>query len=163
MVGSDYQAMIPEGLCNYDDALPYENEDKLLWDPHPLDTRQTEDFLWRASLTGSSIGTGIASLPMGRQLRDDEQTLYLLLQCGHNVEEALRRRRINSIPSSDAMSLWSEEECRNFENGLRSYGKDFHMIQQHKVSVISRSTCRRSEISISLKSLHRNLAELKCR
>ena len=31
------------------------------------------------------------------------------------------------------MSLWSEEECRNFENGLRSYGKDFYLIQQNKV------------------------------
>ncbi|XP_022257587.1 mesoderm induction early response protein 1-like [Limulus polyphemus] len=31
------------------------------------------------------------------------------------------------------MSLWSEEECRSFENGLRTYGKDFHLIQQNKV------------------------------
>ena len=31
------------------------------------------------------------------------------------------------------MSLWSEEECRNFENGLRTYGKDFYLIQQQKV------------------------------
>ena len=34
----------------------------------------------------------------------------------------------------DPMSLWSEEECRNFENGLRTYGKDFYLIQQNKVS-----------------------------
>eukprot|EP00058_Branchiostoma_floridae_P000576 XP_002586064.1 hypothetical protein BRAFLDRAFT_107296 [Branchiostoma floridae] len=27
-------------------------------------------------------------------------------------------------------SLWSEEDCRNFESGLRMYGKDFHMIQK---------------------------------
>ena len=31
------------------------------------------------------------------------------------------------------MSLWSEEECRNFETGLRLYGKDFYLIQQNKV------------------------------
>jgi len=31
------------------------------------------------------------------------------------------------------MSLWSEDECRNFENGLRIYGKDFFQIQQNKV------------------------------
>ncbi|KAH7970741.1 hypothetical protein HPB49_014924 [Dermacentor silvarum] len=31
------------------------------------------------------------------------------------------------------MSLWSEEECRSFESGLRLYGKDFHLIQLHKV------------------------------
>ena len=34
---------------------------------------------------------------------------------------------------TDPMSLWSEEECRNFEMGLRTYGKDFHLIQQNKV------------------------------
>jgi len=31
------------------------------------------------------------------------------------------------------MSLWSEEECRNFENGLRAYGKDFFQIRRNKV------------------------------
>lgn len=36
---------------------------------------------------------------------------------------------------SDPMSLWSEEECRNFENGLRTYGKDFYLIQQNKVRI----------------------------
>ena len=36
---------------------------------------------------------------------------------------------------SDPMSLWSEEECRNFENGLRTYGKDFHLIQLNKVRI----------------------------
>lgn len=77
--------------------------------------------------------------------------MYLLLQCGHNTEEALRRRRLNAnvptavavaaaatstsgSPGNDSgMSLWSEEECRNFESGLRIYGKDFHAIQQSKV------------------------------
>lgn len=28
----------------------------------------------------------------------------------------------------DLMSLWLEEECRNFENGFRIYGKDFYFI-----------------------------------
>lgn len=127
MVGSDYQAVIPEGLCHYDDALPYENEDKLLWDPKPIDVTFVEDFLQKANINKSPI-------PMGNQLRDDEQALFLLQQCGHNMEEALRRIRINVLPNTDAMSLWSEEECRNFESGIRSYGKNFHLIQQNKVS-----------------------------
>ncbi|KAJ8936443.1 hypothetical protein NQ314_012305 [Rhamnusium bicolor] len=75
-------------------------------------------------------------IPMGTQLRDDEQALYLLQQCGHNVEEALRRLRM-TIPTNatEAMneSLWSEEECRNFESGVRCFGKNFHLIQQNKV------------------------------
>ncbi|XP_022902348.1 mesoderm induction early response protein 1 isoform X2 [Onthophagus taurus] len=126
MVGSDYQAIIPEGLCHYDDALPYENEDKLLWDPKLLEENVVEDFLRKGNTSKSPI-------PLGTQLRDDEQALYLLQQCGHNTEEALRRIRINVIPNSDTMSLWSEEECRNFEAGVRCYGKNFRLIQQNKV------------------------------
>ena len=61
------------------------------------------------------------------------QALHLLLQCGYNCEEALRRRRMNAVPAVETMTLWSEEECRAFELGLRLYGKDFHMIQSQKV------------------------------
>lgn len=129
MVGSDYQATIPEGLCRYDDALPYENEDKILWNPSFIPPQETEEFLERAQLPTTKGN----SLPAGAHIRDDEQALYLLLQCGYNLEEALRRRRINVLPPTDAISLWSEEECHNFESGLRTYGKDFHLIQKNKV------------------------------
>lgn len=128
MVGSDYQAKIPVGLCKYDDALPYENDDKMLWDPSPLTEKQVEEFLIKAHescLNNSHVA--------GTPTKDDEQALYLLLQCGYNVEEALRRRRINAVPPADTMSIWSEEECRNFETGMRMYGKDFHTIQKNKV------------------------------
>ncbi|KAJ8683207.1 hypothetical protein QAD02_018999 [Eretmocerus hayati] len=129
MVGSDYQAGIPEGLCKYDDALPYENEDKMLWEPYHVQEEEVEEFLERAQLPAVK-GT---SLPSGSHVRDDEQALYLLLQCGYNLEEALRRRRMNALPSTESVSLWSEEECHNFESGLRNYGKDFHLIQKNKV------------------------------
>ncbi|PNF17459.1 hypothetical protein B7P43_G00367, partial [Cryptotermes secundus] len=133
MVGSDYQAGIPEGLCKYDDALPYENEDKLLWNPSPLSEKDVEDFLVKAQEPLVNNAQGVSAIPTGAHTRDDEQALYLLLQCGYNIEEALRRRRMNVVPPTDTMSLWSEEECRNFENGLRNYGKDFHLIHQNKV------------------------------
>ncbi|XP_034948669.1 mesoderm induction early response protein 1 isoform X2 [Chelonus insularis] len=129
MVGSDYQATIPEGLCRYDDALPYENEDKILWNPSYIPEEETEEFLERAQLPTNKVN----ALPAGAHIRDDEQALYLLLQCGYNLEEALRRRRMNVLPPTDAISLWSEEECHNFESGLRTYGKDFHLIQKNKV------------------------------
>ncbi|CAN8003783.1 unnamed protein product, partial [Ixodes hexagonus] len=131
-VGSDYQATIPVGLCKYDDAPAYENEDRLLWDPAKISDTDVEDYLSTAQEpSGNAVGYG--SPPVGSHTRDDEQqALYLLLQCGHNVEEALRRRRMNpALPTE--MSLWSEEECRSFESGLRLYGKDFHLIQLHKV------------------------------
>ncbi|XP_055632791.1 mesoderm induction early response protein 1 isoform X2 [Toxorhynchites rutilus septentrionalis] len=139
MVGSDFQAVIPEGLCRYDDALPYENEDKLLWNPTVLNEESIVEYLQKMT-SGANNNTGapqantVYSIPLGKHLRDDEQGLYLLQQCGHNMEEALRRKRINAVPVADQqMSIWSEEECRNFENGLRIHGKDFHMIQQSKV------------------------------
>lgn len=134
MVGSDYQAAIPEGLCKYDDALPYENEDKMLWDPSRIPEDETEDFLKTTQylvLKGSSI-RGNTTLPSGTHVRDDEQALYLLLQCGYNLAEAIRRRTM-LFPSTEPVSLWSEEECHNFESGLRNYGKDFYMIQKNKV------------------------------
>lgn len=40
---------------------------------------------------------------------------------------------MSSITPSDTVSLWSEEECRNFESGLRVFGKDFHHIQAQRV------------------------------
>ncbi|KAK9509923.1 hypothetical protein O3M35_004810 [Rhynocoris fuscipes] len=137
MVGSDYQAWIPEVMCKYDDALPYENEDKLVWDPNKLLPKEIEDYLIKAQESIAGNNQGVSAIPMGKHTRDDEEALYLLLQCGYNVEEALRRRRINAVPANDSMSLWSEEECRHFENGLRHYGKDFRQIQQNKVKTRS--------------------------
>lgn len=134
MVGSEFQAVIPEGFFKYDDVLPYENEDKLLWDPTRLSEKQTEDYLQKAHQARSQQpASGVDAIPLGSHLKDDEQALHLLLQCGHNTEEALRRKRINAVPSTEQMSIWSEEECRNFENGIRVYGKDFHTIKQTKV------------------------------
>ncbi|XP_071449686.1 mesoderm induction early response protein 1-like [Hetaerina americana] len=133
MVGSDYQAHIPEGLCKYGDALPYENEDKLLWDPKSFKEAEFEKFLTKAQEHRVNNSQGIPYIPTGVPIRDDEQALYLLLQCGYNFEEALRRQRMNVVPPTNTMSLWSEEECRNFENGLRTYGKNFHLIHQNKV------------------------------
>lgn len=148
MVGSEFQAVIPEGLCKYGDVLPYENEDKLVWDPSKLKEKDVECYQKKSFSIVSEPKAGspekvtsVSAVPIGNHLRDDEQLLYLLLQCGHNIEEALRRRRICtasvSAIGSNEMSDWSEDECRNFENGLRTYGKDFHTIQQTKVKTRS--------------------------
>lgn len=135
MVGGDYQAVIPDGLCKYDDALPYENDDKLLWDPSKLSDSDIQDYLNKYSTLASANGGTNYISQGGKHLRDDEQALHLLLQCGNNCEEALRRRRLGGVqPSATTMSIWSEEECRNFESGLRLHGKCFHDIQASKVS-----------------------------
>lgn len=33
------------------------------------------------------------------------------------------------------MSVWTEEECRGFEQGLKDYGKDFSSIQANKIKL----------------------------
>lgn len=141
MVGGDYQAVIPEGLCHYDDALPYENDDKLVWNPSQLKAEEVEAYLKKAAQIVKP------PIPNGVQLRDDEQALYLLQQCGHSAEEALRRLKM-LVPVTKAdknkESLWSEEECRNFESGIRTYGKNFYQIQQNKVCspILQGSFCK---------------------
>lgn len=141
MVGGDHQAVIPSELCKYDDALPYENEDKLLWDPAKMDESQVEDYLNKIqALINASINPQNGNVltyyssPGKPHLRDDEQALFLLLQCGYNSEEAIRRRRINGV--STETPTFSEEEAKNFERGLRLHGKCFHSIQQKVQSII---------------------------
>lgn len=71
----------------------------------------------------------------------EEQLLFLLLQCNHNFEEALRRRRLDPFKYyiSEPMSLWSQDECLGFEHGLRAYGKNFRLIRETKVPTRSRA------------------------
>jgi len=158
-VGSDYQASILEGLCEYGDVPPYENEDKLLWDPTILSDEIVVQYLRQiahidvlesldseADTNGATLGNNGASevntslattdknIPSNCHIRDDEAALYLLHQCGHNMDEALRRRKMQQSNIFEPMSSWSEEECENFEEAIKLYGKDFHLIQKNKVS-----------------------------
>ena len=147
MIGPTYQASVPAGLCSYDDTPPYENEDKQLWDPTRLSEEVSREYLAKSAETqGASGALGVNGIPTGSHIRDDEQALLLLLQCGYNTEEALRRKRMNAVPPADTMSLWSEEECRAFETGLRVYGKDFHSIQNQKVGTDKESELNKSRL-----------------
>jgi len=138
MIGPSYQASVPGGLNNYDDTPPYENEDKLIWDPSRISSDTIKEYLAKSGeVQGASGVFGVNGIPNGSHIRDDEQALLLLLQCGYNTDEALRRRRMNAVPPADTMSLWSEDECKAFETGLRVYGKDFHSIQNQKVGTRS--------------------------
>ncbi|ELU18108.1 hypothetical protein CAPTEDRAFT_219441 [Capitella teleta] len=132
-VGTAYQAVVPQGLSPYGDAPAYENDDRLLWDPLVLQDKEVEEYLNQVQQQNQLTAQGVQAIPTGTHIRDDEQALFLLLQCGHNSEEALRRRKMQPTSNTDPMSLWSEEECRNFESGLRHYGKDFFLVQQNKV------------------------------
>ncbi|XP_034120081.1 mesoderm induction early response protein 1 [Drosophila guanche] len=163
MVGTDYQADIPEGLSQYGDILPYENEDLLIWEPSQVSEREVEEYLAKIQETRAlpPLEEGAEALASDEQpsalpaplvpqrvqqapnaasdgetlavVKDNEQALHLLVQCGYDFNEALRRKRLNVLPLSDTMSSWSEEECLKFEEGIHKYGKDFYQIRQNQV------------------------------
>lgn len=62
-------------------------------------------------------------------------SLFVCCLISNYSEEALRRRRLGGFQPTNNMSSWSEEECRNFENGIRIFGKCFHEIQTTKVNM----------------------------
>uniref|UniRef100_A0A672TET1 Mesoderm induction early response protein 1-like n=1 Tax=Sinocyclocheilus grahami TaxID=75366 RepID=A0A672TET1_SINGR len=133
MVGSMYQAETPVGLCMYkDNEKVYENEDQLLWNPELIPEEKVVEFLAEASKC-SGEETGVYAIPEGSHIKDNEQALYELFKCNFNSEEALRRLKFNVKPAKEEMSVWTEEECRGFEQGLNTYGKDFSSIQMNKV------------------------------
>uniref|UniRef100_A0A3Q2ZT18 Mesoderm induction early response protein 1 n=1 Tax=Kryptolebias marmoratus TaxID=37003 RepID=A0A3Q2ZT18_KRYMA len=141
MVGSMYQAETPVGLCKYkDNEKVYENDDQLLWNPDCVPEDKVVEFLTEASRrTGDE--KGVDAIPEGSHIKDNEQALYELVKCDFDTEEALRRLRFNVKAAKEEISVWTEEECRNFEQGLKSYGKDFHLIQANKVRTRSVGEC----------------------
>ncbi|XP_044296929.1 mesoderm induction early response protein 1 isoform X2 [Varanus komodoensis] len=141
MVGSMFQAEIPVGISKYkENEKVYENDDQLLWNPDYLTEDKVIEFLSEASRrTGDE--RGIDAIPEGSHIKDNEQALYELVKCHFDTEEALRRLRFNVKAAREELSVWTEEECRNFEQGLKAYGKDFHLIQANKVRTRSVGEC----------------------
>ncbi|XP_034243640.1 mesoderm induction early response protein 1-like [Thrips palmi] len=137
MIGSAYQAVVPEGFTKYADK-PYKHNDKLLWEPRSgLPSDAIDLYLQTSQAMADSVASadGLDLMPMGAHVRDDEQALFQLMQCNHNVEEALRKRHSASPgpPGAAASTPWTDEECREFENGILTFGKDFHAIQAQRV------------------------------
>ncbi|XP_031459841.1 mesoderm induction early response protein 1 isoform X1 [Phasianus colchicus] len=141
MVGSMFQAEIPAGICRYkENEKVYENDDQLLWNPDVLPEDKVIEFLNEASRrTGDE--KGLDAIPEGSHIKDNEQALYELVKCNFDTEESLRRLRFNVKAAREELSVWTEEECRNFEQGLKVYGKDFHVIQANKVRTRSVGEC----------------------
>ncbi|XP_060087959.1 mesoderm induction early response protein 1 isoform X2 [Heteronotia binoei] len=141
MVGSMFQAEIPAEISKYkENERVYENDDQLLWNPDFLTEDKVIEFLNEASRrTGDE--RGIDAIPEGSHIKDNEQALYELVKCNFDTEEALRRLRFNVKAAREELSVWTEEECRNFEQGLKAYGKDFHLIQANKVRTRSVGEC----------------------
>lgn len=58
------------------------------------------------------------------------------------------------------MSLWSEEECHKFEEGIQKYGKDFLRIRQNQVSLLSNNKASFSFIIFEFQVRTRTMREL---
>jgi len=157
-IGSEFQANIPEVVLDVDiHSDDVSVDEHLMWDPSGLSSQEVELYGERINqlthsqdVSGSSVAVSsdscATSVPsnsasnccstnssMPLCIRDNEQALYLLLQCKYNVSEALRRRQMEPITPSDPLNEWTVEERSSFVNGLRLYGKDFHLIQRNKV------------------------------
>uniref|UniRef100_UPI00358F0002 mesoderm induction early response protein 1-like isoform X3 n=1 Tax=Myxine glutinosa TaxID=7769 RepID=UPI00358F0002 len=133
MVGSMYQAEVPQGLSKYGPiGKAYVGDDQLLWQPSGLSPSKVEAFL-REAARPNGTETGLAAIPLGCHLQDSEQALYKLMRCDFDTAKA--REQLNSGMQAQRAdeSAWTEDECRDFENGLRQFGKDFFQIQLNKV------------------------------
>ena len=70
---------MPSGLSNYDDTLPYENEDKQLWDPTRLSEEVAKEYLAKSAETiGPNGALGVHGIPNGSHIRDDEQVWVMM-------------------------------------------------------------------------------------
>jgi len=136
-IGAEFQTSIPDVVSHKKSVPAYSVDERLLWNPSMLPASEVETYCQKIhQLTHTTMDSRVSGESSASQclpVKDDEQALYLLLQCNYNVEEALRRRQMEIVPPADTLSLWSSDERCNFVNGLRLYGKDFYMIQQNKV------------------------------
>ncbi|XP_054431329.1 mesoderm induction early response protein 3 [Pteronotus mesoamericanus] len=143
MIGLQYQAEIPPYLGEYGgggEERGCDQEDQLLWRPGVVLESRVREYLVEASLrTGGqkAADRGVA----GALTRDNEQALYELLKCNHDVKEAIERYCGHGRASPGGMTAWTEEECRSFEHALVLFGKDFYLIQKNKVKTRTVAEC----------------------
>ncbi|XP_065680258.1 mesoderm induction early response protein 1 isoform X1 [Hydra vulgaris] len=123
-IGPDHQAVVKPFLCPYKEGEDTaEKDDKLLWKPDIISPQKLQNYL---TVVYKLMEHGYQAPD-----HDDEQALFTLLQTG-DVTLAINKRQEQESHPTD-IALWSEEECQNFEQGLRVFGKDFRLIQQNKV------------------------------
>jgi len=147
-LGADYQAAVPTSLQPYDDTPAYENQDRLLWRPLAGAGAAAATANYCARIQALRCVAGSEESRRRHPVPDDEAALYMLQQCDHAVEEALRRAQLMAGPESvpaecdagsaaSSLSLWSEEETTAFEQGVLRHGKDFHAIRTARVQTRS--------------------------
>ncbi|XP_059551041.1 mesoderm induction early response protein 3 isoform X2 [Myotis daubentonii] len=143
MIGLQYQAEIPPYLGEYDDdddEQASEDGDQLLWRPGVVAESKVKEYLVEAAFrTGNE--KMVDRVSAGALTRDNEQALYELLKCDHNIQEAVERYCRSGKASQEGMTAWTEEECRSFEHALMLFGKDFYLVQKNKVKTRTVAEC----------------------
>ncbi|EDW08151.1 mesoderm induction early response protein 1 [Drosophila mojavensis] len=129
----EYLAKIQETRAGEEDVVAEGTERNDLEEIAPLALNPTVDAAVAADPVPSPAPIAQAISDGETVVKDNEQALHLLVQCGYDFKEALRRKRMNVLPLSDTMSSWSEEECQKFEEGIQKFGKDFYQIRQNQV------------------------------
>ncbi|GBL95697.1 Mesoderm induction early response protein 1 [Araneus ventricosus] len=114
-IGSEFQADIPQlkslKLCD----LIQNDEDKHLWCSSILPEDEVVDYLHSIRL-------------LGWKGLNEEKALILLHRSNYDKKEALRR--FNLLPDGFRSTVWSQNECLLFEDGIQKFGKDFSSIQK---------------------------------
>lgn len=124
-IGDDYQVSeIPDMLQGKVDD--YNADDEQVWVPWRLPEDSVAEYLKEVTIHAASLSQ--AEADSATCIKDNEDALFLLRQCGNDTEEALRRYKCRPLPLTNDIQIWSEEECQQFECGLTLYGKDFYLV-----------------------------------
>nr|XP_039274794.1 mesoderm induction early response protein 1-like [Styela clava] len=129
-IGEEYQvAEIPIVISRADDK--YTHIDEQVWVPWILPEDAVEQYLKEIAVNcGCSSSANKDDVSF---IQDNEDALFLLSQTNNDPEEALKRFKSRPNALKNEVNVWSEEECKQFEDGLTVYGKDFFMIHLNKV------------------------------
>lgn len=102
MIGTSYQATIPVGLSQYGDILPYENEDKLIWEPSQVSEREVEEYLMK-----------IRDIKSNQQGEKDEEHLAIETHTENHLKENCRSE--NNIDNLENNSFLANGDKMRFE------------------------------------------------
>lgn len=100
MIGTSYQAIIPIGLSQYGDILPYENEDKLIWEPSQVSEREVEEYLIK-----------IRDIKSNQQTEVEES----VVESNSDVQSKENGRSANDIDNLENNSLLANRESSTVE------------------------------------------------
>ncbi|XP_078741686.1 uncharacterized protein LOC144955304 isoform X1 [Lampetra fluviatilis] len=134
MIGPNYQAVVPERAEHRDPAVVAGERqwESLLWDPSVLPETTVASFLLHAQSRGGDDTYRVC---------DDEEALWHLMRAHFDSREALKRMSFAVKKDISPLCGWSKVEQRNFEVGMRMYGKNFRLIQSSKVRTRSVGEC----------------------